>query len=453
MMLITHDLGVVAGVADDVMVMYAGRIAEYGPSHELFAHPTMPYTRGLLRSIPRSRPGRPPAPPDRRHAAVDDLIGDGCAFVPRCASAAPVCSSKPSLAEVGPGHLVNCHFPDRSPLDTARDSDHGECPEATRRRQADHRGAGAPSPLSDTCPALGRPCLRRLGVRHRFRHRRGRNTRPRRGVGVREIDNCPFTAPARNTSCRHDQTRRRRPHEPRRRRASSSARFDPVGVPGPVRFVRTPASRSVRSSPNPWSFMVWAIATGGVAELLDLVGLDRRSAVRYPTSSRADNVNVSASPRAGAVPQGTWCSMNRCPLDVSIQAALAEFSGPPGRGCSSDGRSPQPDDGRPRARTRRLAVFVDSEHLADHGLQNDLPRWVHPHPMIDPSMLQIVEHLVELGCETIVYVGTEKLASELMRRQSLTTMLRRAGLRGPIVYGADRSRTADVRRRSTTHQR
>ena len=71
-MLITHDLGVVAGMADRVAVMYAGRVVEQGPALDLFERPEHPYTMGLLASIPRiDGRRRPAADPDRRPAAVD----------------------------------------------------------------------------------------------------------------------------------------------------------------------------------------------------------------------------------------------------------------------------------------------------------------------------------------------------------------------------------------------
>jgi oligopeptide/dipeptide ABC transporter ATP-binding protein len=97
---ITHDLGVIARVADRVQVMYAGRVVERGPVHELFDHSTHPYTRGLLQSLPslgRERltpiPGAPPnmlRPPS------------GCAFRPRCPYAEEQCAGDlPELRQVG----------------------------------------------------------------------------------------------------------------------------------------------------------------------------------------------------------------------------------------------------------------------------------------------------------------------------------------------------------------
>ncbi len=117
MILITHDLGVVAGVADQVMVMYAGLVAEQGSTADVFARPTMPYTRGLLASVPRLDdvgarlqpiPGVPPS-----------MIGltAGCAFAPRCAYADQSCVVQPALEEIALGHRVSCHHPQTGPLE------------------------------------------------------------------------------------------------------------------------------------------------------------------------------------------------------------------------------------------------------------------------------------------------------------------------------------------------
>jgi oligopeptide/dipeptide ABC transporter ATP-binding protein len=114
--LITHDLGVVAGLADTVHVMYAGRIVEHGPVMDLFYHSNHPYTRGLLACLPRL---------DRRDADIEPIGGTppaldqlpaGCAFCPRCSYAMDRCASEqPELLEVGTT-TVACHaapLPDR----------------------------------------------------------------------------------------------------------------------------------------------------------------------------------------------------------------------------------------------------------------------------------------------------------------------------------------------------
>src|SRR5690606_23159502 len=117
MILITHDLGVVAGRTNDVAVMYAGRIVERGPTPLVFRERRHPYTDGLLSSIPRlSNPGHtrlkviPGRPPD----LVDLPVG--CAFAPRCRSAQPRClEEQPRLVEVGSGHEHACFFPTGTP--------------------------------------------------------------------------------------------------------------------------------------------------------------------------------------------------------------------------------------------------------------------------------------------------------------------------------------------------
>jgi len=114
--LITHDLGVVAEVADEVIVMYAGRVVERASVQALFDMPQHPYTIGLLGAIPRldleqtrlvSIEGQVPSP-------AQPLAG--CSFAPRCPFAQPACSNQvPALHEVGNAHFSACL---RAPLET-----------------------------------------------------------------------------------------------------------------------------------------------------------------------------------------------------------------------------------------------------------------------------------------------------------------------------------------------
>ncbi len=111
MIIITHDVSVVAETADKMLVMYAGKMMEYGEIGELFHKPAHPYTIGLLASFPsikgerkklKSIAGSPP-----------DLVNPptGCRFHPRCKYAKPICMEKePPLTEVSPGHWAACHF-------------------------------------------------------------------------------------------------------------------------------------------------------------------------------------------------------------------------------------------------------------------------------------------------------------------------------------------------------
>jgi peptide/nickel transport system ATP-binding protein len=107
--LITHDLGVVAEVCDRVAVMYAGNIVEVAEVGELFSHPLHPYTQGLLASVPR--PDVVSQELTSISGSVPDLINPptGCRFHPRCPYAFERCpKEKPMLMEVSPGHLVSC---------------------------------------------------------------------------------------------------------------------------------------------------------------------------------------------------------------------------------------------------------------------------------------------------------------------------------------------------------
>ena len=108
--LITHNLGVVADIADRVVVMYAGRKAEEAPVRELFAHPQHPYTIGLLGAIPRRGAGRLQEIPGLVPTLSEPL--PYCAFAPRCLRADETSrSAVPDLREIRPEHLVACFHP------------------------------------------------------------------------------------------------------------------------------------------------------------------------------------------------------------------------------------------------------------------------------------------------------------------------------------------------------
>jgi peptide/nickel transport system ATP-binding protein len=107
---ITHDLSVIAGLADDVCVMYAGRIVESGSVDEVLDRPLHPYTRGLLESVPgRNAPGRPlPQIPGMAPSPLQPL--DGCPFRPRCGRATEACRAQPPLQSFGT-RRVRCAHP------------------------------------------------------------------------------------------------------------------------------------------------------------------------------------------------------------------------------------------------------------------------------------------------------------------------------------------------------
>jgi oligopeptide transport system ATP-binding protein len=109
--LITHDLGVVAGMTDHVIVMYAGKIFEQAKTRELFATPGNPYTKGLLRSVPdpTAEQGKlyqiPGLPPDVAH------LKPGCPFAPRCERVEEICRREfPPFVQLNADHFSLCHF-------------------------------------------------------------------------------------------------------------------------------------------------------------------------------------------------------------------------------------------------------------------------------------------------------------------------------------------------------
>lgn len=109
--MITHDLGVVAGICDQVMVMYAGRTMEYGTAEQIFYHPTHPYSIGLMDAIPRLDGNEehlvtiPGNPPNLLH------LPKGCPFSPRCQFATEQCQTAPKLTAFNEGQLRNCWLP------------------------------------------------------------------------------------------------------------------------------------------------------------------------------------------------------------------------------------------------------------------------------------------------------------------------------------------------------
>ncbi|MEM7488093.1 MAG: ABC transporter ATP-binding protein, partial [Pseudomonadota bacterium] len=108
--LITHDLGVVAEIADEVAVMYGGQVVERGPTAALFDDPQHPYTIGLMESVPRlSGPGGRLATIPGSVPTIETMP-DGCRFRTRCAFAAGRCATRPTLRDVGADHAAACHF-------------------------------------------------------------------------------------------------------------------------------------------------------------------------------------------------------------------------------------------------------------------------------------------------------------------------------------------------------
>ncbi|WP_328605067.1 ABC transporter ATP-binding protein [Amycolatopsis sp. NBC_00345] len=112
LIMITHDLGVVAGLCDQVNVLYGGRIVERAERHALFAEPRHPYTHGLLASIPRLDQGRGEKLVPIQGSVSDNIPWDhGCAFAPRCPNALPVCQERSPELVPDQNGLLRCHNP------------------------------------------------------------------------------------------------------------------------------------------------------------------------------------------------------------------------------------------------------------------------------------------------------------------------------------------------------
>ncbi len=116
--LITHDLGVVAEFCKNVLVMYGGNMVEYGNADQIFSQPRMPYTQGLLASLPRLD--------DSEHRRLEPIAGQppnllrlppGCAFAPRCAYRMPICAEPVPIYEFGEGHVARCWLYDERARD------------------------------------------------------------------------------------------------------------------------------------------------------------------------------------------------------------------------------------------------------------------------------------------------------------------------------------------------
>jgi len=107
---ITHDLGVIADMADDVVVMYLGKIVESASVREIFHNPKHPYTEGLMNSIPSLKTTKKERLIPIKGVVPDPFdVPDGCGFEPRCPHAMEICKREvPTLKEVSPGHLASC---------------------------------------------------------------------------------------------------------------------------------------------------------------------------------------------------------------------------------------------------------------------------------------------------------------------------------------------------------
>jgi peptide/nickel transport system ATP-binding protein len=127
MILITHDLGIVAETCDQVAVMYAGKIIESGNVDDIFNHPRHHYTRGLLNSVPHFESGKRRTRLETIPGIVPNLLHlkPGCRFQERCPAAQQKCREiEPTLVDFSPSHKAACYFPPAEPLTTPEKGTH-----------------------------------------------------------------------------------------------------------------------------------------------------------------------------------------------------------------------------------------------------------------------------------------------------------------------------------------
>jgi peptide/nickel transport system ATP-binding protein len=338
---ITHNLGVVRRIADDVAVLYAGEVVEHGPADDVLARPAHPYTKGLLAAIPRlgtsqgrlaSIPGRLP---DLRQAIP------GCRFQPRCPFAVETCAGPQALASAH-GRAVRCHRV-------------GELAGAVWPAVGEDR----PKVQSLPSPGTGAPVVETSGLARTFTLSRGLSAvsfdgwRPRyRPVRVRAVDDVSLTiAPAEvvglvGESGSGKSTLGRlilRLQEPDRG-SIRIAGEDVTGVPqsalADMRRTAQIVFQNADSSLNPRKTVAeiigralrrFAVVPPGkisarMLELLDLVRLPAHYAERYPHQmSGGEKQRVGIARALATEPKFIVCDEPVSALDVSVQAAVVNL--------------------------------------------------------------------------------------------------------------------------------
>jgi peptide/nickel transport system ATP-binding protein len=338
LMVISHDLGVLAEIAERIMVMYAGRGMEIGSAKDVFSDPRVPYTAGLLASLP---------PVDKRIdrlAAIPGIpptgigYGAGCAFAPRCPLAAEPCAADPPLLPVAPGHLAACHFAGQALAPPQPEADHA--PAATEPGTAPELAA-TPEP-----PAAPEPDAAVLTVRDLMKNFRVRGSGLRSYATVHAVSGISLDLePGRclglvgESGCGKSTVARllMRLEPP----TSGSIKLDGTELVGLDDGALRPFRRDMQmvfqdpySSLNPRlsvgeivgePLTVHKIAgrPGRVRELLAAVGLDPGAAVRFPAEfSGGQRQRIGIARALALEPRVMILDEPVSALDVSIQASI-----------------------------------------------------------------------------------------------------------------------------------
>jgi peptide/nickel transport system ATP-binding protein len=321
MLYVTHDLAVVAGFADRLAVMYAGRIIEDGPTAEVLRRPKHPYTRGLLTSIP-----------DHVHPQeLDPMPGvavgvgehpPGCAFEERCALRTDACSQMvPELRTVQLGHRSRCLHsdavtdPPERPVRTAAASAPGAPLLAISGLRAEHRGRhGVLTVARDVEFTVGHgECVALVGESGS-----GKTTIARTIVGLHPI------AAGRITLGGEELAGAARVRSREQRRRVQIIFQNPSDALNPRHQARSIVARAGRTLRG----LSWPEALTEANQLLELVRLPRGTGDRYPAElSGGERQRVGIARALAAEPELIVCDEITSALDVSVQAAVLQLLG------------------------------------------------------------------------------------------------------------------------------